>query len=680
MVFETTLSKLKQEFTRREIIGLVLCAILFSFCLKDIINNVSYMMMPAQVIRVSALPSHGNDSVTIVYEGNENELFSSLKTANDEDGDRWNYAEGESGVSWTSIKVPSDGTQMSIRTKVIPRLYFTCLSDRRGGVLKLSFSNGTIITTDCYHDVDESTLLRVFPFAHSSLEIVIKGLLYICCITILSMLFLLLDWVLKHNEISSKIIKCLSGEITWKDFLYCWMFLFAVAVFIYKVVGIPNYLQIGDEAGYWEQLILNNNGKWDVAMLASRFAPRGYWCYIPQSLAHYLGNALHIDASLVWMLIPSAVISWLAVEIIPTMYQTLSEKYASRGAIIPFMLIFVTTWRDSLTGVTTDLFGVVFLFAAFCYIAIFFKSFKWYDAVFAGLCGSIACSFRAASTIGVIAVTVCELWLFLYKRYKTHYNKSVVQVQVQSVSIKKALLNFLLGIATFIIVCLPQLQINIYRGHIDLLPYDHDQAWFGRSVTIWSSDYAMTDGNIAYPVMATDDQMLTMKNSSYVKDVPLNMQQLFDVYLQSPIETVMLIGKKLLIGFDKKTNIGYPVPGPGVPWRNTAGMLFSLWNYFVLFSGIYAFISKRHEFKLQEKIVTAIVLFFLVLPETFMKIEWRYIFAGYIMIYYFFSFYFCDDLLKGKENRQSLFENTNYISSLALFSIVYMTCSFTFLA
>ena len=69
--------------------------------------------------------------------------------------------------------------------------------------------------------------------------------------------------------------------------------------------------------------------------------------------------------------------------------------------------------------------------------------------------------------------------------------------------------------------------------------------------------------------LATDNQMLSMKTLHYGQnDPPLTMEQLFDIYSDSPVEALMLICKKLLIGFDQKTNINSPGDG-NVPWRKT---------------------------------------------------------------------------------------------------------------
>ena len=64
-----------------ELVGVLLVAILCSFCMKDIVNDWSDAMLPEKTFSVRAVENDGNRNVTIVYEGNQNELFTQLKDA-----------------------------------------------------------------------------------------------------------------------------------------------------------------------------------------------------------------------------------------------------------------------------------------------------------------------------------------------------------------------------------------------------------------------------------------------------------------------------------------------------------------------------------------------------------------------------------------------------------------------
>ena len=77
-------------------------------------------------------------------------------------------------------------------------------------------------------------------------------------------------------------------------------------------------------------------------------------------------------------------------------------------------------------------------------------------------------------------------------------------------------------------------------------------------------------------------------------------------------------------------------------------MAFSFFNYWVLLSGFYMMFSKEN-ITFMEKGVAIILFLSIVLPETFMKIEWRYVITGYIILYYMFSYHFIGEIILNKE-------------------------------
>lgn len=558
-----TVKFLHAYFKRQELVGLVCLALLFSFGCKDIVNSLT--PSPEKEISFRALANENNRPVTIVYEGNKEELFLNLKEENEKQAAGWAYFEGERGVSWTSLTLPAGGNAVVIRSSAWPLKHVTLLRNCEGGILEVKVDGITNIT-ECYSEQSSSVLVRLYPFQDSRSGIIIKAVFYLVIFLLIFVLLAVSDWIIKYGSAGrlQRLSRYLFRPVTRSDFFICWFVLFLIAVYIYKVCGIPNYLQVGDEAGYWNTLVLRE-GKWDVAYLAGLFAPRGYWCYILQTIAKYAGKWLTVSPIAVWLLMPSAAISWLSTVILPGIYKVLSGKNADKLHLIPIVLIMLTTHRALLTTVLMDLFGVVFLFACIYYILRFCWEGRKTDAVIAGLTGAVACSFRAANLLGILAIALYGAFIWFREKKRTEEDKKH----------RTFFSGLVLGIAAFLLVCLPQLQINLYRGHWGFLPYDHDNAWFGRSLTVWSSDIAMASGNISYLFIATDDQMLTMKpTAGYDNADPLSMKELLEVYMYSPLESLMLIGKKLLIGFDQKTNIAYPIPGDGVPWRDTSGIFY----------------------------------------------------------------------------------------------------------
>ena len=204
------------------------------------------------------------------------------------------------------------------------------------------------------------------------------------------------------------------------------------------------------------------------------------------------------------------------------------------------------------------------------------------------------------------------------------------------------------------------------------LPYDFEEAWFGRSLVESSADSSLSWGEMVTPMSGiTDKQMITMKSALYNIEAPLGMAQIFDVFAESPLETFMFILKKILIGFDVQTNVLYPLNNE-VNWRDSSGMIFSFVNYFILFTGMYMlFFSKKVNKK--ERLVSLLLFLSIVLPETFVHMEWRYIIAGYAFLYYMFAFYFIGDTVLVPGGYKKLIEESNYLPFM-LITIFIMFC------
>lgn len=660
----------KNRMSTAEIVGLLLLSALLTACFHSVINSASDAMLPNISVTILRTDHAEDKRATILfeeYENNPDELFLALQRKNEDEGYGWEYVQGVVGESWTMLvgDINSDG--ISIEVKESPRKYLSLLCNRGGGVFEIRCGGETIIV-DTYRDQDQSDILRIYPFVHSVKIIIIRGILY-CFLFLTCMCFMAFFYELLVNRFSAP--EWMKKNIGGIDCCACFILLSAVGICLYKFNGIPNYLEFGDEMGYWKTTIWGD--KESVLDHLSRLFPlRGYLCYVPQSVFQYVGKALSIDPVILWILFLELLWTFLICVVFPGLYKNLNGNSAKRLHVLPLLLILLTTQRLYLTSVLFDGIAMIAFFAFLYHATSVLKAKNWITAgCLAGFFASVSCNLRVSYFIGIIGCTIYVLVFAFKERY----------------DYKRIVEGTAMGILFFLIVCIPQFAINYNRGHEGMLPYDGeysddvnpDQPWYGRSLAVWSSDYGMAHGNIAYPLLATDNQMLSMKTRHYgTMDPELSMEQLLDIYSDSPVEAVMLIIKKLLIGFDQKTNVNSPGDG-AVPWRETKGILFSLWNYFVLFSGCY-FMLHDKEVRRIEKHIFAIIMLFLVLPQSFLKIEWRYILAGYFMIYYFFTYAFAGHLLEDKQARRCLPEKSNYLISLALFMFGCLTMSFIFLA
>lgn len=654
----------RKGFTK-EIVFLFMAALLITCLFRSKVNNFVKAILPEkEVILTIENPEFSisdHTQVSILCEGSQNELFLLCKDAAQEP---WVYVEGKVGETWTSLTNREVGSTITFKAKALPNTYLVFLGNRAGGAVSIMVRGGVKQTVDTYSEAEHGEIIRVYPFAESRIKLVLQLVCYLFLFILISVVLLFINYFLKRKRI--RIPLFLKREVVWKDIFWLWICLYGIAVVKYKVIGIPNYLEIGDESAYWNTLLLYN-GKFDIGYLARLFTPRGYWCYVFQTISRAIGEYLHIDGILVWLLFPAFFISWLSVFILPKFYGIFTEKKASIFQMSTFLLGFLYIWFAALTCVMMDIFGLVTLFAGILYALCFFKEKKVVQAVLAGVFAAMACSFRVAYQYAFYTIIV----LFIVYGIVNIWNSKKLQNR------KQFWLGIIIGLFAFLIVCMPQFLINQERGHFGFLPYDHDNAWAGRSLIEWGADTSLTYGSIGYPIGGlSDSQITTMKPMLYRVSEELNLIQLMDVFAESPIDTLMFIFKKLLMGFDIKTNIGYP---NGVYWRASSGILFSFINYFILLSGLYV-LCFSDKVKKQERWAVAFVFLTLVLPETFTKIEWRYIFPGYLVLHYIFAYHFIGECMLDIKEYKKLMEKSNYLPFIVV-SIFLMFCfSFSFCA
>ncbi len=643
----------------KEILCVFAFALIITCLCRDNVNTLTVALMPKKevsiIIENAKFSKSGGTQISILCENYPDELFEQCRMVSQ---NSWKYFEGVLGESWTALTSDMEGASIIFDAKPLPNSYIAFLGDSTGGELSINVRGGAKQIIDTYSDEPYGEIKRVYPFANSYMKIFLQFIIYFFLFFSISFVLFCINYFLKTNKSSMPCF--LKREIQKKDILWIWILLYVIAIIQYKVIGIPNYLQIGDECGYWQTLIIDN-GKIDMEYLASLYAPRGYWCYIFQTIAKYAGNFIHVDAIFIWLLFPSFFISWLSSIILPEILYILGGKKASIFQTIIFLSIFLYVWLFLLTCVTMDLFGVVTLYASLLYMLRFFRERQLKYAILAGILSAMSCSFRIANKYGFYVIIILAVL----------YGIKLSRSNIKYMAKKYFWLGLIIGIFSFFMMCLPQYMINAKRGHIGFLPYDHDDAWFGRSQVEWSADYALTYGSIAYPIgNVTDAQMVTMKSMLYHTDESLNMTQILDVFAQTPLESLMFMFKKLLIGFDIKTNIGYPNV---VNWRLSAGMIYSFINYFILFSGFYILLFDNKVTR-RERYGAGFIFLTIVLPETLMKIEWRYILAGYLFLYYIFAYYYIGENICEKKEYKRLMENSNYM----IFMIVAIFLMFCF--
>lgn len=464
---------------------------------------------------------------------------------------------------------------------------------------------------------------RVHPVANNMFQIAVQVLLDVLLCILLFAAILLGVMFLMTRRIST----------FWGARLSKGTFLRGTAVlYIYSLVryyiGIPNFLAFGDQMYYWSQL--NPDGEWDPLVIAQRLVSfRGYLCNFFPTIAMRTGKLLGIDPVPIYFIFTSLCAAWLFFVVLPGLYEHLTDKPATRYQAILFAAVYLFFWNGTITAVLVDMFGAVCFLSGILAGLRFFKDWKWLHAAQMGFWWACACDFRLAYQYGIIVFLIAfGIYCTVRDRGARHW--------------KKAMLGFAAAILCALPVLMPQYQINAARGHFGFLPYDYSGAWDGdRTLALISIDQSLCGGYSGYPIVVSDEQMFTVKEQRYDLDDELDsMAEVFNVYLEKPLDSLTYLIKKCFVAFDTLTNEPYWV---WFPWNSTPGLLFSMVNYVVLFSGLYYCIFAKTG--KEERLLATVFALGLVLPQLVTHVEWRYYLSAYILLYYFFAYRMAECLI-----------------------------------
>lgn len=659
---KTQIDRFTKSFSLREIIWILVLGCMFSFMLKSPVNFLVQKILPYRQVTITVAT---DTSVTLIKEfSGLNEAFDYCHAAA---GTDWDYFEGTLGESWTTLTSNKAGSTISFEAKEMPSLYFAYFTSPSYGSFVVE-SNGTTETIDCNKGVDEIGIGRYYPFGDSHKKLCLQALIYLILLIVISTLLFKLQWLLKNKNIIQK--GWLFRNISLKDFFICWIILYVIAAFTYKVIGIPNYLSAGDEGAYWItgryfSSYLLENGKIDWDMLAVQPSHRGYWVNVLPFICTLIGSLTGIGSVALYLLFPTATISFMAMYLLPETIKLVADHKTSRYESIVFLVLFLVTWFGYLTACLTDLYSAVLLFAGIVFFSKYFRNKKIIFAILAGLCFGISCSFRWSFRFGVIA---CIVYIIIEA---VRENSSKDGNLIRKIFIGSGLL-----VLFFMIVSIPQLLINLRNDVVSFFPWSSDHDFCGTSILQWEGTVGLTFGNQLGGV--TDSQMSSMITKLYngyeVKDggTFLTVTQCLDVFAESPIEALMTIFKKFLIGFNVHSYIVIYPDSVSDWWRQTSGMIYSAFNYYIIFTGIYCLLFFK---KLPKKIkgLAALIFIFVLLPFTFGELEARFMMAGHIILYGCFSSYFVRNVIFDKDEYKTICENRYYIPFVVI-SMFLMFC------
>ena len=594
---------------------LVALAIIFSLFLNKQVNQFVNFVIPSTKISLKILDT--NKQGMVLLETDEKVKILDVKT----DDNIEIIPKGKYGYSLNALWVKNNNKEIELEIKKLPNLKISFYNIATKKIEIASGKNKEVIDLE---KNSEGDIVDYFPFANSKLFLIYTVGVYIL-LSILIYIGIMIIFVKK--KITSKKIDFLNSYSPLKMFfiIYILISLYVSYKFIFNTLPKSIYINgefFGDQEYYWKFGNYLFKGKYDE-ILKKGYTFRGYITFAIPAMAQMIGTYLRVNSHWLFTMINNFFIAILLAYIIPEIHNQLSDKKAKNYQILILFLIFFFFWKGVYYSVLFDIFGATFLLWMILKI-LKLKTKK--DIFVAGIFGGIATLCR-----GNYVWTV--MILFLVKiAYELFKNKKV------------SLINIFLFWSGIILICLPQIKINYDLGHIGLFPFDRVGSYVpGEKVTVFLINESMRNFFLTYP-MGLGDRTSQQILINFSQGARLTMNQILSAFIYSPIETIIVIVKKIFLALDTRTNESYP----SELWELT---FYSLVNYFIIATSL--FFLKDKVFTKKEKVLGILLFISAILPQTIMTVEWRYYIVLYFIVYYIFVFKFVS-LIEQKEKFSEL--------------------------
>lgn len=612
---------------------LVVLAIIFSLFLNKEVNKFVSLTIPSAKINLKVLDT--DKQGIILLETDEKVKISDIKT----DEDIEFIPKGKYNYTSNALWVKNNNKEVELEIKKLPNLK---ISFYNIAAQKIEITSGKYVQIIDLEKNSQGEIVDYFPFANSKLFIIYTVGLYI-----LLSIFIYIGIRILFIKKKYKKIDFLNDYSPPKMFfiLYTLISLYVSYKFLFNTLPKNLYINeefFGDQGYYWKLGSYLFKGQYEEILKGS-YTFRGYITFVIPAIAQILGYYLKINSHWLFTMINNFFIVILLGYIIPEIHNQLSDKKAKNYHILILFFIFSFFWKGVYYSVLFDIFGATFLLWMILKI-LKLKTKK--DIFVAGIFGGIATLCR-----GNYVWTV--MILFLVKiAYELFKNKKV------------SLINIFLFWTGIILICLPQIKINYDLGHIGLFPFDRVGSYVpGEKLVVCLINESMRDLFLTYPMLIgdkTSQQILI----NFSQEARLTMNQILSAFIYSPIETIIVIVKKIFLALDTRTNESYP----SELWNLT---FFSLVNYFIIATSL--FFLKDKVFTKKEKILGILLFASAILPQTIMTVEWRYYIVLYFIVYYIFVFKFVS-LVEQKEKFSEL-KKEGYFKFVPFMIVIFFIIS-----
>lgn len=614
---------------------LVILAILFSLFLNKEVNQFVNLIIPNTKINLKVLDT--NKQGMVLLETDEKVKILDVKT----DDNIEIIPKGKYGYNLNALWVKNNNKEIELEIKKLPNLKISFYNIVAKKIEITSGKNKEVIDLE---KNSEGDIVDYFPFANSKLFLIYTVGVYIL-LSILIYIGIMIIFVKK--KIIIKKIDFLNSYSPLKMFfiIYTLISLYVSYKFLFNTLPKSLYINgefFGDQGYYWKLGSYLFKDQYEEILKIS-YTFRGYITFTIPAIAQILGYYLKINSHWIFTMINNFFIAILLAYIVPEIYNEISERKAKNYHILTLFLIFSFFWKGVYYSVLFDIFGVTFLLWMVLKI-LKLKTKK--DVFLAGIFGGIAALCR-----GNYVWTIVILFLV-----KTLYDL----IKTKKISLISIFL-FWLGV---ILICLPQVKINYDLGHIGLFPFDRVGSYVpNEKLVVCLINESMGNFFLTYP-MGLGDRTSQQILMNFSQGARLNMNQILSAFIYSPIETIIVIVKKIILALDTRTNESYPRE----LWNLT---FFSLVNYFIIATSL--FFLKDKVFTKKEKILGILLFISAILPQTIMTVEWRYYIVLYLIVYYIFVFKFVS-LVEQKEKFNEL-KKEGYFKFVPFMIVIFFVIS-----
>ena len=614
---------------------LVALAIIFSLFLNKQVNQFVNFVIPSAKINLKILDTDKQGMVLL--ETDEKIKISDIKIDNDIElipKGKYNYT---SNALW----VKNNNREIELEIKKLPNLKISFYNIAAQKIEITSGKNQQIIDLE---KNSQGEVVDYFPFSNSKLFLIYSIGSYIL---LSSLIYIGLMFVFVKKKIKNKKIEFLNNYNPLKMFfiIYTLISLYVSYKFLFNTLPENLYINeefFGDQGYYWKLGSYLFKGQYEEILKGS-YTFRGYITFAIPAIAQILGYYLKINSHWLFTMINNFFITILLVYIVPEIHNQLSDKKAKNYQILILFFIFSFFWKGVYYAVLFDIFGAVFLLWMILKIL---KQKNKKDIFVAGIFGGIATLCRGNYVWTIVILFLAKI---LYELFK---NKKV------------SLINIFLFWSGIILICLPQIKINYDLGHIGLFPFDRVGSYVpGEKVTVFLINESMRNFFLTYP-MGLGDRTSQQILINFSQGARLTMNQILSAFIYSPIETIIVIVKKIFLALDTRTNESYP----SELWELT---FYSLVNYFIIATSL--FFLKDKVFTKKEKVLGILLFISAILPQTIMTVEWRYYIVLYFIVYYIFVFKFVS-LIEQKEKFSEL-KKEGYFKFVPFMIVIFFVIS-----